>query len=311
MKKIILLAMVMIIASYSLAFAEASFDDIQGLIKVKNYAAAEKGLEGIILNHPKSAKAYYAMSQAQAGLGNQLKAKEALDMATGLDPKLKFAGSDNVDKLKEAIVPQTDKIVAVESHTVRNVFIVLLLIGGGIAGYYFYVRKKEDEIKTVKSQYTEDPPVETVKKENYSFTSTPKGPVYTRPATPRRSYQEPVYQPAPAPVIIHNPTSNNGLVEGLILGSMIGNSSHHDHSTTVVEREVIREVPVEREYTPTRSSKVERDDSWEDKSSRSNSWNDEKSSSSSSSWSDSSSSSSSSSWDSGSSSSDSSSSSWD
>ena len=113
MKKGIMLGIVMaVLAMASFAFAEASFDQIQTLIKNQDYAAAVKGLEVIIQNHPKSAKAFYAMSQAQAGIGNQTKAKEALDMAKGLDPDLKFAPSSNVEKLQEAIQPQTKNIVA-------------------------------------------------------------------------------------------------------------------------------------------------------------------------------------------------------
>ena len=73
------------------AMAEASFQQIEGLIEQKNYAAAAAGLEGIIQNHPKSAKAFYAMAQAQAGLGNLEKAQYALNKAKSIDPDLKFA----------------------------------------------------------------------------------------------------------------------------------------------------------------------------------------------------------------------------
>jgi tetratricopeptide (TPR) repeat protein len=128
------------------AHAEATFDQIQMLIQQQNYSAAEKGLEEIIRNHPKSAKAFYAMAQAQAGLGNQEKAKKALDIATGLNPTLDFAPQSSVASLKEAITPQVKKIESIEeSHTGRNLLIVLLLVVIGGTAYVLYNRKKDEE----------------------------------------------------------------------------------------------------------------------------------------------------------------------
>ena len=126
MKKIIWITVMFVVITCSMAFAEASFDQIQQLIKNKEYSAAIKGLEIIIHNHPQSAKAYYAMAQAQAGVGNQVLAKKALDMAQGIDPTLKFASSGNVENLKDAIQPQTKKIEAIESHGLRNTLLFLL-----------------------------------------------------------------------------------------------------------------------------------------------------------------------------------------
>lgn len=130
------------------AFAEASFEQIEGLIQQKNYAAAASGLEGIIQNHPKSAKAFYAMAQAQAGLGNLEKANKALTIATGLNPTLDFAPEGSVKKLKDAITPQTAKIEYIEeSHTGRNVMILLLLVVTGFAGWFGYkeIKRKQEE----------------------------------------------------------------------------------------------------------------------------------------------------------------------
>jgi len=123
------------------AQAEASFDQIQTLIQQQNYSAAEKGLEEIIRNHPKSAKAFYAMAQAQAGLGNQDKARKALDIATGLNPTLDFAPASSVQSLRDAITPQVSKIEAIEeSHTMRNVMILLLL---GVVGFAIWYAREE------------------------------------------------------------------------------------------------------------------------------------------------------------------------
>lgn len=121
------------------AQAEATFDQIEGLIQQKNYAAAEAGLEVIIQNHPKSAKAFYAMAQAQAGLGNLEKANKALNIATGLNPTLDFAPASSVASLKQAITPQVAKIEAIEeSHTTRNVMILLVLVVSGFAIWFAY-----------------------------------------------------------------------------------------------------------------------------------------------------------------------------
>lgn len=128
------------------AQAEASFDQIQTLIQQQNYAAAEKGLEEIIRNHPKSAKAFYAMAQAQAGLGNQDKARKALDIATGLNPTLDFAPASSVQSLRDAITPQVSKIEAIEeSHTMRNVMLLLLLGVVGFAIWYARAEMKRKE----------------------------------------------------------------------------------------------------------------------------------------------------------------------
>ena len=125
------------------AFAEATFEQIEGLIQQKNYAAAASGLETIIQNHPKSAKAFYAMAQAQAGLGNLEKANKALTIATGLNPTLDFAPEGSVQKLKQAITPQVAKIEAVEeSHVYRNMLILLGLGIFGFAGWFAYTQVK-------------------------------------------------------------------------------------------------------------------------------------------------------------------------
>ena len=130
------------------AQAEATFDQIEGLIQQKQYAAAEAGLEVIIQNHPKSAKAFYAMAQAQAGLGNLEKAQKALNIATGLNPTLDFAPASSVQSLKDAITPQTAKIEAVEtSHAFRNFVLFVMFAGFAVAMYFLYsvYKRKEAE----------------------------------------------------------------------------------------------------------------------------------------------------------------------
>lgn len=131
------------------AQAEATFEQIEGLIQQKNYAAAASGLEVIIQNHPKSSKAFYAMAQAQAGLGNLEKANKALTIATGLNPTLDFAPEGSVKKLKDAITPQTAKIEYIEeSNALRNFILFAMFAGFGVALYFMwgtYNRKKDEE----------------------------------------------------------------------------------------------------------------------------------------------------------------------
>lgn len=329
------------------AIAEATFEQMQTLIEQRNYAAAEQGLEVIIKNHPNSSKAFYAMAQAQAGLGNMDKAKFALNRATGLNPTLDFAPSSSVEKLRQAITPQVDNIVAVEeSHIFRNMLYGLLAISV-IAVIVLYIKRKEEEARKIRERAAEQEqakreaqrkkewqemvakqeverkavkPSKTVKPSmetsfgNHSTNQSLPNPnrkvrtTYdTAPTIPSASTF------SPTPTVIHS-SSNTDMLTGVLLGSMM--SSNHSGHDRVVEREVIREVPVSR--TEDRSS------TWEDdtpkassSSSRSSSWDDDSSSKSASSWSSSSNDSgSSSSWSSSDSSSSSgssssSSSSWD
>lgn len=331
-----------------LAFAEASFQQIEGLIEQKNYAAAEAGLEGIIVAHPQSAKAFYAMAQAQAGLGHLEKAQYALNKAKGLDPELKFASSSNIQSLEQAITPQTAKIEVVEeSHTVRNTILVIFILALGYVGYTVYRRNKEaDEAYEAQrhaqwakemdeAQARHDALVaeraEARRKEeeaeaalrahkNYGHERfDPANPDKLKPVKQFKAEQEAAKQAAelreararadaaeasarmyrtsaqtvaqPTTTVVNN--SSNDMLTGIMIGNMMS-GSHHDH-TTVIERDVVREVPA-----------PSRDSSWDTpapSSSRSSSWDNDSSSSSSksSSW-DSDSSSSSSSWSSSSSS---------
>ena len=322
------------------AHAEATFDQIQVLIEQHQYQAAEKGLEVIIQNHPKSAKAFYAMAQAQAGLGNQEKAQKALDLATGLNPTLDFAPASSVASLKEAITPQTKKIEAIEeSHFGRNIALFGMFILFTVAMYFLYsvYARKKDQEEGCSDCGTSHGPSPTDPKP--SSPNTVKDPVretgqaYANTYTPRPAYQgtprtvtpaptpAPTYS-APAPTVVNNHygSSNDGLLTGVLIGEMMSNN-HHSHDTTI-----IREVPAPSRsstwddtpsYTPspTQSVRESKSSTWDDTPapSKSSSWDDDSSSSksSSSSWSSSSDdSSSSSSWSDSSSSSDSGSS-WD
>jgi len=277
------------------AFAEATFQQVETFIEQQQYEVASLALKEIIANHPNSAKAYYAMSQAQAGLGNLEKAQFALNKAKSIDPELKFATSSNISSLEQAITPQTKKIeVVTESHFWRNLFIALVVAGLFYGLYRFITRKRDDEpdTKFTGVDYGDPKP------------SGPKGP--TGPTNPLTSPPSPApapsygYASTPTPTVVNNHygSNNDGLLTGVLVGEMLANNSHH-HDTVIVEQPVYV-APTYVAPAPSRSS------SWDDTPapSRSSSWDDDSSSRKSSSW-DSDSSSSSSSWDSSSSSSDS------
>jgi hypothetical protein len=313
MKKLFLLLSIVCLA----AFAEASFDQIETLIEKQQYSAAASGLEGIIANHPNSAKAYYAMAQAQAGMGNQEKARFALNKARGIDPELKFAPASSVQNLEAAITPQVKKIEPV--HEKDYTWLKwLLALGVFVLAVWYYnsekAKKEELEAKLAEKEREKAAAEARAARASTSAQSTayvqPEAPKWTdvqkpapvgnpAPAAPVAApAQSTVYvQPAPTQTVVHHHTSSNdGLVTGMVLGQMMSNN-HHD-TTRIVEREVIREVP----------AAPSRDSSWDTPApSRSSSWDSDSSSSSSSSWGSSSSSSSDSSW----SSSSDSSSSWD
>lgn len=296
------------------AFAEPSFQQIESLIEQKQYRAAEQGLVEIIKNHPQSAKAYYAMSQAQAGLGNQDKAQFALDKARGLDPELKFASASNVQNLQSAITPQAAKIEPVheDDYAWFKWFCIFGVIG--LAWWVHVARERAKREREEREKAAEEARVareqcyadlakkarENVAKADSKpaepkTTTAPAGPA---PSQPAPTYVTPTYAPAPTQTVIHHHhDDSNALMNAVIMNDIL--SHNHHESTRVVEREVIREVPA--------APAPQRDSSWDTPApSRSSSWDSDSSSSSSSSWD--SSSSSSSSWDSGSSSS---SSSWD
>lgn len=308
MRNVFLVALFILI-SCTQCFAEASFDQIQGLIKEQKYAAASAGLEGIIKNHPNSAKAYYAMSQAQAGLGNQARAQEALDRATGLDPTLKFAPASNVKNLQQALAPQTNKIQAIESHLWRNILIGLLLFGGIAA--FFAFRNKKRKIEEPISTY---PPMES---DALRVPARSRAYIADRnddPVPPLRPRNIPPSHQHVAPIQHHTTVVNNGgsadMLTGVLVGSMLsqhgGHSDHHSHheSSRDDAQSVARHIADEPEKSDSSwdEDKVSKSDSsWDDSASSSSSdssWgSDSSSSSSDSSSSSSSDSSSSSSWD--------------
>ena len=264
------------IASMS-AVAEPSFNQVEGLISAHQYAAAESGLEVIIQHHPHSAKAYYAMSQAEAGLGNNEQAQTALDKAKGFDPDLQFAPSGNVQNLQQAIVPQTEKIQPIEeSHFWRDLFITFTIIG---VVYLIYRRVTQPSKRA----------------NQFDSTSVP-GHSVVRYDSGHSNYTNYARSPETGPTIINNQysSSNNsdGLLTGVLVGEMLAHDRNDNVNTYIIEHDSDFTECVDRSSRP--SSSRDSDSSSRPSSSRDS---DSSSSPSSSSWDSDSSSSSSSSWD--------------
>ena len=309
------LAGLILMIATSAAIAEPSFNDIQSLIEQHQYSAAESGLVEIIKNHPQSAKAYYTMAQAQAGLGNLEKARFALDRAQGLDPSLSFADSGAVRNLRQAISPQTSKIEAVPESNFWTYFFILVGIVLLYLAYRWYSENKE-EGQTGTSGTSNPSPRTPSPSSTGNSTRTSNSTTSTRSTKWSSNVDQ-------QPQVVNHYHDNSGtdLLTGVLLGEALANNNY-SHDTVIVQQAPVYQAPVQAPVYQAPVQTPAAESSWDDyeyessnnvpsKSSYtpSSSWDDDSSSKSSSSWDSSSSSSSSSSWDSSSSSD--SSSSWD
>ena len=125
-------------------YAEATFDQVQSMIDKQQYKQAVLALTIISNNHPASSKVQYTLAQANAGLGNLPAAKEALDRAIALNPKLDFVSASQVNELSSIInAPRVIKPVEPESHW----FIWLLSITGISFGVAYFLNKNNKSSK--------------------------------------------------------------------------------------------------------------------------------------------------------------------
>ena len=301
-------------------YAEATFDQVQSMIDKQQYKQAVLALTIISNNHPVSSKVQYTLAQAQAGLGNLPAAKEALDKAIALNPKLDFVSASQVNELSSIInAPRVIKPVEPESHW----FIWLLSITGisFVIAYFIKQNNKSSKLSTpdVKpstkySSFTNSS--STANPSKKSYTTEPVSPTNSRsyseppkeapskPVYDRTSSYEPTRTSRPAEVHHHYSASKSdivttlataGLTAAAVSYMMDDNGSVPEYRSTALDQ-------------PTHSYQPESvvSESWNDFSNTSSTW-DNPSESTSSSWKDDSSSSSDS-WSDNSSSSDSSSS---
>ena len=254
-------------------YAEATFDQVQTMIDKQQYKQAVLALTIISNNHPASSKVQYTLAQANAGLGNLPAAKEALDRAIALNPKLDFVSASQVNELSSIInAPRVIKPVEPESHW----FIWLLSITGVsfVVAYFLNKNNKSSKLST--------PDIKPSTK--YSPSSS-KSADFVAPVNPThgRSYSEPVITSRPAEVHHHHSASRSDLFTTLatagLTAAAVSYAMNHDEP----------EQPT-HSYQPEPISS-----SWDDAPSTSSTW-DSPSESTSSSWDDNSSSSSSDSW---------------
>lgn len=276
-------------------YAEATFDQVQSMIDKQQYKQAVLALTIIANNHPASSKVQYTLAQAQAGLGNLPAAKDALDRAIALNPKLDFVSASQVNELS-SIINASRVIKPVEPES--NWFIWLLSITGVsfVIAYFIKWNSKSSKLSTpdVKPSTKYSPSPSKSEESFYGHTSTAK-PTSVNP-TNGRSYSEPVRTSRPAEVHHNHSASKSDIVTTLatagLTAAAVSYAMNHDEP----------EQPT-HSYQPEPISSSWDDDSsstsstWDSPTgSVSSSW-DDSSSSSSDSWSDSSSSSSSdSSW---------------
>lgn len=233
MKKIF----IMLVLISTSALAEPSFNQIEALIANHQFGAAQSGLEQITQNHPQSAKAFYAMAQVKAGLGNPIGAKESLDRAIGLDPELKFADKNEVKALQVSITPKYDDVKPVtESHFPYSLLFVLALAAIGL----WFVRRHA--IKNTAMLQAKPLPQSSVLNDGEPRQNSLNSQTISQGASAQ-------------PQTINNyvsgssGSSGDGLLTGVILGSML--SSGREHTVT---HEVIREVSVSSDKRGSESS---------------------------------------------------------
>ena len=128
-------------------YAEATFDQVQSMIDKQQYKQAVLALTIISNNHPASSKVQYTLAQANAGLGNLPAAKEALDRAIALNPKLDFVSASQVNELSSIInAPRIINPVEPESHW------FIWLFGSACISFLFFQfigkRKKSSKLST-------------------------------------------------------------------------------------------------------------------------------------------------------------------
>lgn len=264
-------------------YAEATFNQVQSMIDKQQYKQAVLALTIISNNHPASSKVQYTLAQANAGLGNLPAAKEALDKAIALNPKLDFVSDSQVNELSSIInAPRVIKPVEPESHW----FIWLLSITGisFVIAYFIKQNNKSSKLST--------PDVKPSTK--YSPSSEHTGTAKPAPVNPTngRYYSEPTRTSRPAEVHHHYSAGKSDVLTTVATAGLTAAAVSYIMDDDKPEQ-------------PTHSYQPEPiSSSWDDDSSTSSTW-DSLSKSTSSSWNDDSSSSSDS-WSASSSSSDSS-----
>ena len=273
-------------------YAEATFDQVQSMIDKQQYKQAVLALTIISNNHPASSKVQYTLAQANAGLGNLPAAKEALDRAIALNPKLDFVSASQVNELASIInAPRVIKPVEPESHW----FIWLLLITGVsfVIAYFIKQNNKSSKLSTpdIKPSTKYSPSskhtstVNPIKGRSYS---EPPKEAPSRPVYNRTSSYEPTRTSRPAEVHHHHSASKSDVFTTLATAGLTAAAVSYmmdDNDKPEQPTHSYQPEPISSSWNDDSSTSLTWDSPYE---STSSSWNDD-SSSSSDSWSSSSS----------------------
>ena len=266
------------------------------MIDKQQYKQAVLALTIIANNHPASSKVQYTLAQAQAGLGNLPLAKEALDRAIAINPKLDFVPAKQVEELSKTI--NTVRVIKRVEESTNWTLWILLMVGTSFVVAFFLRSKPKPEAPKPDSKYEPTPAPKpyspnsgTAKADPVIFES------YTAP-TPgfAKSYDSRYNRPTE--VHHHHTTNNNGsdvlttmAVAGVTAAAVSMALDNDDRPTHSYQPEPVVSDSWQYRYASESTSSTWEDDSssksdsWSDSASSSNTWSDS-SSDSSSSWDD-------------------------
>ena len=86
----------------NIAHAEIKSEQIDKLIELNEYGAAEIALEEYMSQHHDSAKAYFQKAIIKSNLGRYSDSTDALNKAIALDPDLNFAQIEQIHNLESS-----------------------------------------------------------------------------------------------------------------------------------------------------------------------------------------------------------------
>ena len=287
-------------------YAEATFDQVQSMIDKQQYKQAVLALTIISNNHPASSKVQYTLAQANAGLGNLPAAKEALDRAIALNPKLDFVSASQVNELFSIInAPRIIKPIEPESHW----FIWLLSITGVsfVIAYFINQNNKSSKLSTpdikpstkyspsskhtTDTIYNDEPikPTPVNPANGRSYSELPKE-APSRPIYNRTSSYETARTSRPAEAHNYHSTGKSDVFTTLATAGLTTAAVSYmmdDNDKPEQPTHSYQPESISSSWDDSYSVKQQDSSTWKDESSKSSSWDDNSSSSSSdSSWND-------------------------
>jgi hypothetical protein len=280
MKKLLLL-----IFATACLYAEATFDQVQSMIDKQQYKQAVLALTTIEKNHPESSKVQFTLAQAHAGLDNLPLAKEALDKAIAINPKLDFVPTKQVEELSKTI-NAVRVIKRVEESTNWTLWI-LLMVGTSFVVAFFLRSKPTSEEPKPDSKYDPTPaPKPYSPNTGLTKSAEPTSEAYTTPAS---GFDKCYNIPTKAHHHYTNNSSSSDIlttmaVAGVTAFAVSTDLDNDDRPTHAYQPEPVVSDSWQDRYASESTSAAWQDD----ESSKSNTWGSSSDSSSSDSWSSSS-----------------------